>query len=599
VSEALPLLTPPGPAAAAAARAPALVGRVGRGIAGTLAERREGPWRLFTAPGIEVRLHAARGDAIMAGQRLTLSVGGDAAAGHEAMRTGDLRTSNGAIVDIDLATGACRLATDRFATQPLCYGRDGEDFVFSDRADAVPGHLARALDPQAIYNYLYFHVIPAPDTVFQGVKRLEPATLLRHERGAVHLERCWTPQFAERRDDSDRLADEFVACVREAVARRADDRTGCFLSGGTDSSTVAGMLSRLRGRPVDAFSIGFNAEGYDEMAYARIAARHFGLQHHEYYVTPEDLVRGIPQVAAQFDQPFGNSSAVPAHFCALLAREHGIERMLAGDGGDELFGGNTRYAKQKVFDLYGTLPAGLRHGVVEPLLLSSPAAGLPLVRKASSYVRQARQPMPDRAAAYNLLEHIGPHRLLTAALLDAIDAGAPLALQRRIYARCDARSSVDRELAYDWRFTLSDNDLPKVIGSAQLAGVRTAFPLLDDAVVDLSLRLLPSQKVRGLQLRHFFKSALADFLPAEILRKKKHGFGLPFGPWLVRDRRLADFSRTAIEGLVDRGIVRPEVPADVFERFLPQHPKFYGEVVWILAVLECWLRAHAPQARFD
>jgi asparagine synthase (glutamine-hydrolysing) len=232
-------------------------------------------------------------------------------------------------------------------------------------------------------------------------------------------------------------------------------------------------------------------------------------------------------------------------------------------------------------------------------LLSSPAGKLPVMRKAASYVRQARQPMPDRAAAYNLLEHIGADRLLTTAFLEGIDAGEPLALQRAVYARCDARSSVDRELAYDWRFTLSDNDLPKVIGSAQLAAVMTAFPLLDDAIVDLSLRLPPSRKVRGLTLRHFFKSALSDFLPVEILRKKKHGFGLPFGQWLVRDRALADFARQALEGLAGRGLLRPTVPADVFDALLPQHPKFYGEVVWIFTALECWLRMHAPGARLD
>ena len=139
--------------------------------------------------------------------------------------------------------------------------------------------------------------------------------------------------------------------------KRCPMALGCFLSGGTDSSTVAGTLKQVTGSAA-TFSIGFDAAGYDEMDYARIAAKHFGTDHHEHYVTPAELVSAIPKVAAHYDQPFGNSSAVPAYICATVARDHGVRKLLAGDGGDELFGGNTRYAKQKIFEAWWVIACG-------------------------------------------------------------------------------------------------------------------------------------------------------------------------------------------------------------------------------------------------
>ena len=231
------------------------------------------------------------------------------------------------------------------------------------------------------------------------------------EQGRLTVAPWWNPVFEEHHHESfEPLRDEFRGLLRDATARQIEgaNNIGCFLSGGTDSSTVAGMLTEVTGKPAQTFSIGFDAEGYDEMEYARIAARHFKTDHHEYYVTPDDLVTGIPVVAASYDQPFGNSSVVPAYYCAKAARDAGVDRILGGDGGDELFGGNTRYAKQRVFGTYDYVPRSLRRGIIEPLLLGSDAIGrLPVLRKAASYVEQARVPMPDRLQMYNLLGAAG------------------------------------------------------------------------------------------------------------------------------------------------------------------------------------------------
>jgi len=494
-------------------------------------------------------------------------------------------------------TGGTFLAVDRFAVCSICYRVIDGQLHFAERADEL-AKLAptAAVSPQAIFDYLYFHVVPSPRTIFEGVYRLPAGHYAWFESGKLTVAPYWIPEFREPASPSfEPLASEFRDLLRQAVATQLDgSKPACFLSGGTDSSTVAGMIGLATGRPAASYSIGFEAEGYDEMEFARIAAKRFGTEHHEYYVKPADLVRGIPAVAVHYDQPFGNSSALPAFYCARMAREDGVTRLLAGDGGDELFGGNTRYAKQRVFGYYDGVPAALRSRVLEPLLEHTPLGKLPLARKARSYVEQAKVPLPDRMQMYNLLLRLGPEQVFTTAFLDRIDQADPLRQQQAVWKQLPDTSPLNRMLAYDWRYTLAEADLPKVCGTTALAGVAAGFPLLDQRLVDFSLRLPTEYKLNGLKLRWFFKEALRGFLPDEILTKKKQGFGLPFGVWANRDEKLREFASESLRSLGRRGIIQPAFIDALLKQHLPAHPGYYGEMVWILLMLEQWLRGHSP-----
>jgi asparagine synthase (glutamine-hydrolysing) len=489
--------------------------------------------------------------------------------------------------------GRVLLAVDRFAIRTLCYRLDNGELRYAQRADEL-GSSARDLDPQALYDYLYSHVIPAPRTVFRGVYRLPAGHCALFENGKLAVTRWWTPVFDEVRSASfSSLRDEFRELLRESIGERAAGaRVGCFLSGGTDSSTVAGTLASVTGMRPATFSIGFDAQGYDEIGYARIAARHFNTNHHEYYVTPDDLVRSIPDIAAFCDQPFGNSSILPTYYCARMAREHGIQSLLAGDGGDELFGGNVRYARQRVFAIYDRVPAVVR-GLIEPMLVGRDGTSDPsILRKARSYVEQARMPMPDRMQTYNLLARVGVREVMTSEFLASVDPDLPLREERDVYAGCAENSSmVNRMLWFDWRYTLADNDLRKVTMATSLAGVAAAFPLLDDRVVDFSLRLPTSYKLNGLKLRWFFKEALRGFLPDATITKRKQGFGLPFGVWMLQNDKLRAIALESLEALRDRGIVRPEFLDRLATEYLRHHPGYYGELVWILMMLGQWTAA--------
>jgi asparagine synthase (glutamine-hydrolysing) len=204
--------------------------------------------------------------------------------------------------------------------------------------------------------------------------------------------------------------------------------------------------------------------------------------------------------------------------------------------------------------------------------------------------------MPERLETYNPLERLGIANALGPRFLEQIDHADPASQQRRVYEKVDD-SLVNAMLAYDWKYTLADNDLPKVRGTADLAGLEVAFPLLAAELVDFSLRLPPSLKVRGLTLRYFFKRALRDFLPVEILRKRKHGFGLPFGPWLRRDAALRKLASESLEALAERGVTRPDFVRSLLDRHLDEALALYGGMIWVLLMLEQWLQAHAPGYR--
>ena len=491
--------------------------------------------------------------------------------------------------------GRVLMAVDRFAARSLCWRLHDGGLRFAPRADALADR-DTPVAAQALYDYLFFHAIPAPRTVFTGVQRLPAGHWLQFQQGRVDVQPYWVPRFDEHhRAPLTELKAEFMRLVQQGVARQLDGSlAACYLSGGTDSSTVAGMIRRVTGQGARAYSIGFEAQGYDEMAYARIAAKAFGADHHAYYVTPDDLVRSIPAVAAHFDQPFGNSSALPAYLCAQRAQQDGVSHLLAGDGGDELFGGNARYAKQRVFGWYQQVPGALRSGLLEPLLLNSPAGRLPGLRKAASYIEQAKVPMPARLNMYNLLLRLGTQDVLTPDFLAQIDSEAPSRLQDDVWRLPQTGSELNRTLAFDWRFTLADSDLPKVVMSAELAQVSVGFPLLDTDLLAFSLRLDPALKLRGLKLRWFFKEALRGFLPESILTKSKHGFGLPFGVWAVQHPALKALAHASLGSLARRGMVRPDFIEALLQHHVVAHPGYYGEMVWILMMLEQWLQQHAP-----
>src|SRR6185295_3747169 len=243
-----------------------------------------------------------------------------------------------AVAVLDRRARTVILAVDRMGIESLAYSMRPDGLLFAGSAETVaraPGAMPK-LSSQAILSYLFFHMIPSPQTVFEGVFKVAPATAVELKNGVVTERRYWQPVFAaEGTGDfatlKQRLHETIATGVREA---QPNGTTGAFLSGGLDSSTVAGCLTKIVGQPANTFSMGFGFEDYDELRYARLANQHFSNVGHEYQVQPRDIVELFPVVARAYEEPFGNASALPTHCCARFARENGCTHLLAGDGGD-------------------------------------------------------------------------------------------------------------------------------------------------------------------------------------------------------------------------------------------------------------------------
>ncbi|MGD8308614.1 MAG: asparagine synthase C-terminal domain-containing protein [Chromatiales bacterium] len=488
------------------------------------------------------------------------------------------------------------LAVDRMGIHSLYYAvlpQNGAAFG-TRAANLLPSSgLPEDVSEQAIYDYLYFHMIPAPGTAFRGLSKVEPACVVVLEKGQRRSTEYWRPDFRKAPPGGPRALERALRpALRAAVTRASASarKAGAFLSGGLDSSSVTGMLAARLNGSADAYSIGFGAEGYDEMGYARIAAHRFGVRLHEYYVTPANVVDAVPMIADAYDEPFGNSSALPAYYCAKLAADDGIDLMLAGDGGDELFAGNDRYRVQLLFERFNAIPGFLRRRALVPLIRGLGGFDRPSVlRRAGAFVRLADIPLPERLQSYNFLHRTLPEEMFDADFLSCVDQEGPTAqLRRRFQAPEGPASALDRMLFLDWKFTLADNDLRKVSTMCQLAGVRVEYPMLDQELIDLSCRIPDGLKLSQLKLRRFYKGAMKGFLPDAILSKKKHGFGLPFGIWMRSHAPLREMTYDHVAQLKGWHVLRPEFLDRAIDLHRTGHAGYYGELLWILMMLSMW-----------
>jgi asparagine synthase (glutamine-hydrolysing) len=489
-------------------------------------------------------------------------------------------------------------AVDGFGMHRLVYSCDGKTLMVASRAHALvaSGDVDLTINPHAIPNLLNFSMNLAPETIFTKVHRLPPGCLLLAAEGPPVVKQYWNMRYGVAGDTNEnRLSKELESLFERCVAAHCNNEPfegiGAFLSGGTDSSTVVGMMSRMGQGPAKAFSIGFQEQPFNELGYAQIAAEKFHAEHHTYLVGPEDCFEALPDMIRFFDEPFGNSSAIPTYFCARLAAQNGVNMLLAGDGGDELFGGNERYATDKIYGLYHSVPQVLRKGIIEPVLSWIPSEnGLP--GRAKRYVRRANMPGIDRILSHQFLFTQDPAEIFEKDFLQELGEYSILDLPRHYYETAPAHDPLDRILYADLKITLGDSDLPKVTCMAEMAGIQVRFPFLDRAVAEFSGRLPARLKVKGFQKRYLFKKAFRNLLPAEIIKKKKHGFGIPVANWLKSDPKLRELARDTLlsQACLERGYFQRDFIKRLFRQHETDDTSYYGDTLWTFLVLELWRR---------
>lgn len=498
------------------------------------------------------------------------------------------------------------LATDPFRVHTLFYYQDPDKFLFASRIKSIlafPNAVRVTLNPEAIVDVVASSIIPTPKTILREVMKVPSGHVLTYRSGDVSLTPHWLPSFHNPNGAREaNLAAELKHCLSEAVSVRLEhdgnpEKLGTFLSGGVDSTTVTGLITQLLKHPIKSFSIAFAEPKFNEINYARIAAQAYHADHHELLVTPRDAYDSIPVLLDAFDEPFGNASAIPTYLCAKMARDHGVNLLYAGDGGDELFAGNQRYATQHFFEHYNTIPTWLREPVLKPLVFTiADRLQWQLCVRAKKYIQRASLPYHKRISSYDFFNVIPLGEFLDPQLLQTVGAAYdPYAQISQYYFQAAAHTHLDRHLYVDWHLTLADNDLIKVGRTTEATGVTVRFPFVDHRLVEFSLRVPAHIKMRGGQLRSFFKKAYADLLPMEVRRKKKHGFGLPIPIWLRSDRLLNDLMHDLLLSpqSLQRGYFRKNALEELVARHKTDLTSFCGTVIWNLMMLELWHRTHS------
>lgn len=491
---------------------------------------------------------------------------------------------------VDERRGETLLAVDRCATRPLYYQLVGHTLVFASSLDAFVLHpgTGREVDPQAIYNYLYFHAVPG--SIYHGHKRLAPGEYIHiHASGRLERTRYWRLRFQERQTTvRPEIGHELVETAKGAVeACLGQQRTGVMLGGGPASAALAAMVQAAGGERIPTFGVGFGSGGRAGLELMRQTASLLGTVHHERAIGPGDAADAIVRLAATFDQPCGDPAALTAYHCALLARESGTQRLLSGVGAAELFGRRDCYARQMRFARYERLPSALRQLVIEPLLfqLARRIRRGPIAAT-REFVRQSMMTMPARLHRLQLLNTYPGEEVFARDFLLQVDPTAPPSSVEQGWWLAQARDPVNRMLVLDLQYRVGERTVPALVRSLDMAEIGAHFPYLSDAMVAFAARLDPACKVAGPDA--VFARALRELLPRRIVRA--HGCGLtpPVGRWLLGDARLKALAFDSLSALKRRGIVRAPFVDQLLSRRLADDPVRHGRMVWLLMMLELW-----------
>jgi asparagine synthase (glutamine-hydrolysing) len=489
----------------------------------------------------------------------------------------------------------CRLllARDRFGIKPLYYSYERGGLLFASELKAMleqPG-FSRETDPHALAAYLAFNSIPAPLTIFAAARKLPPGHLLAWEDEAIEVRRFARPRPAPagevRREPRAALAAELLATLRDSVRAHlvADVPVGVLLSGGVDSGALTALAASASSEPLRTFSIGFEESGFDELARARLVAERYRTDHRELIVKP-DAAQLLPKLVEAFDEPFGDSSAVPTYLVSELAAGE-VKVALSGEGGDELFGGYYTYVADLLAPRLGRL-AALSAPLVEALPSSGARVGFDY--KAKRFARAA-------ALADPLERHHAWKEIFSAStrqsLLDGRATGwDPLELYRERYAETAGAEPLARLQDVDLGIYLADDLLVKTDRLSMAHSLELRVPFLDPEVAGLAGALPTALKVRGLAKKRLLREALGPLLPREILHGRKQGFSIPLAAWLRGP--LEPFAREVLAPaeLRRQGYLDPAVVTALLDRHCRGREDLSRQL-WGLMSLTLWADRYA------
>ena len=484
------------------------------------------------------------------------------------------------------------LGRDRVGIKPLYLTRLGDRLVWGSEAKClIAGGLDPQIDVQGLHDYLTLGYVAGPASIFAGVQQLPPGHVLIAEPGRdLQMRQYWSLRGhvrpAERHSDADWQA-ELLGTLREAVRSHlmSDVPLGVFLSGGLDSGSIVALMHELGASPIRTFTIGFEEKSFSETEEARAVATRYGTEHHELMVRP-DAIKLLPRLVRSFDEPFADSSAIPVYHVSELARRH-VKVVLSGEGGDEVLAGYETYRARRIAALYARLPA-----VVGARLLPAIIGRLPVSHAKVSFDYKAKR-FVGGAYLPPAAGHLWWKTIIdddVKASLYAEGAGQEVQPTVRLFESLFAESDgaeLDRLQYVDAKLYLPADILVKVDRMSMLHSLEARVPFLDRSMLELTRRIPPRLRLRGLTSKYLLRRAMADRLPPAVVNGKKRGFNVPMPSWLAGTLR--DFTRDVLapQRIRRQGLFRPAA----VERLVADHLARRGDfsrAIWTLLVLSVW-----------
>ena len=499
----------------------------------------------------------------------------------------------------DGRTRSLFIARDRLGKKPLHYRIDSDGIAFASEPKAFLAERGFVPEPdhEALSHYLTYQYVPSPYSAFRGVRKLPPAHYLLVRDGRVQVERYWTLRYDPKNAITEQDAcEELLERLTEAVRLRliSDVPLGAFLSGGVDSSVIVALMAQLSRAPVKTYSIGFDEKAYDELPYAALVARRYRTDHHEFIVRP-DATEIFDRLVWHYNEPYADESAIPTYYLSRLTRQH-VTVALNGDAGDENFAGYERYVPERLMERYGRLPHAIRHW------LAGAASGLPqaggprglLARGQRWLDRGADTPAGRYARRVVYFDARLKGSVCTPEFARASGEEGSDALLLEALKQNGHGSFLDAMMRTDVGMYLPDCLLVKVDIATMAHGLEARSPLLDHTFMEFVASLPADFKLRNGVKKYIFKKAAARLLPAEILDRRKMGFGVPLDHWFRGALRELVHEVLLGKSAAARGYFRP----DIVRRWVDEHEtgvRNWHDQLWTMLMLELWHRMFIDQ----
>jgi len=507
------------------------------------------------------------------------------------------------------------IARDRMGEKPLHFGVFDGTLIFGSELKTILSHpkSKRELNDEAMQRYLALEYVPSPHSMFKGISKLPPAHFMLVQNGEMRIERYWLPKTDVMDISEQEAGDKLIQLLGRSTELRliSEVPLGVFLSGGIDSSAIAALAQTYSAKPIKTFSIGFADKSFDESEHALAVAKHIGSQHEVVTFSPEMGFETLTELWDTLDEPLADASIVPTFFLSKMTKRH-VTVALAGEGGDELFGGYPTYQAHKFAPMWSILPDLLRDNVLEPALNKLPVNmnNLSFDYKVKRFIRSAAEPpvrrhlrwmgsipVKEQQALVQKLHQVLPHGMTEEGLFDSLPLvnmnGHPLNGINTSSASGASKAAildvVNNIMRLDMTTYLPDDLLVKSDRASMAASLEVRLPFLAYPLVEFALGLPPSLKVRGMTTKYLLKKSVAPYLPEYIMKRPKKGFGIPVAKWLRQEFRPVVDELLCQSFVEKQGIFKWEY----IQAMLDQHMSMRADrrkELWTLLMFQWWWR---------